>query len=508
MLDAPRRILIADDHEENRYILGRILRGAGYECSEAGTGAQAMEIAQSLPDLIILDVRLPDISGFDVCQRLKVDPRTAPIPILQISAAFVSVEDRVRALDAGADGYLTHPIDRTVLSATVRSLLRLHDAETRARTSADQWESTFDSLSEGLAIVDERNRLVRWNTAFATILGPVLRPAVSEDISNFLSNLASAEPTSQIEKGKRQNSELIIAGRNLQLSIGPITSVGKAAERIIIVSDVTDRRLAEYAVRTAEKLAATGKLANAIAHEINNPLEALTNLIFLARSSDEMRFVHDLLDRASRELERIARITKQSLAFHRDTQNPTPVDLGQLLAEVIALYERPCSTKRVHLMIDTRPIQPVLGFPGELSQVFGNLIRNATEAAPSDSKVVIRVRSTISAGRAGARVTIHDRGKGIPAEVQQKIFDPFFTTKELKGSGLGLWVSKSLITRHNGAIRFRTSERDGRNGTTFAVFLPFAGEMSQVHAEQGFELPRAHESQQRGMDTASSRSTS
>jgi len=123
MAELLHRILIADDHEENRYILTRILRAGGYECCEAATGAQALARAQDRPDLIILDVRLPDISGFEVCRQLKGDPCTASIPVLQVSAAFVSAEDRVGALDGGADGYLTHPIDRTALITTVRSLL-------------------------------------------------------------------------------------------------------------------------------------------------------------------------------------------------------------------------------------------------------------------------------------------------------------------------------------------------------------------------------------------------
>ncbi len=470
MSELPHHILIADDHEENRYVLSRILCSSGYRCTEVATGTDALRTALSRPDLIILDVRLPDMSGFDVCQKLKNDPRTASIPVLQISASFVSVEDRVRALDAGADGYLTHPIDRTMLAATVRSLLRLRDAEQRAHKAADQWASTFDGLAEGLAILDENNRLVRWNAAFEAMFGSAFRPEVGKDVGGFLAGLAGLE-TLQGGDAARSDLEFTVDGRNMQMSIGAIASDEDKDERIVILSDITDRRLAEYAVRTAEKLAATGKLANAIAHEINNPLEALTNLIFLARNSSDMSFVQDLLERANQELDRISRITKQTLSFHRDTQNPVPVDLAKLLAEVIALYERPSSAKHVRLVIDTRPLPPILGYAGQLSQVFANLVRNAMEAAPSDSDVVVRVRPVHRCGRAEARITVHNWGKGIPRAVQQKMFDPFFTTKELKGSGLGLWVSKSLVAKHRGTIRFRTSER---SGTTFAVFLPLS----------------------------------
>src|SRR5579859_3446306 len=152
MSEVSPRILVADDREENRYVLCRILRQAGYECTETGTGAMALEMAHSLPDLLILDVGLPDLSGYEVCRRIKHDPRTAQISILQISASFVSSEDRVRALEGGADGYLTHPIDGMVLLATVRALLRLRAAESVARKSAEQWQSAFDALSEGLAL--------------------------------------------------------------------------------------------------------------------------------------------------------------------------------------------------------------------------------------------------------------------------------------------------------------------------------------------------------------------
>ncbi len=472
MSDGERqRILVADDREENRYVICRVLGAAGFDCVEAATGAEAIEIAKTEPepDLIILDVRLPDVSGYEVCHQLKHNPRTESIPVLQISALFVSPEDRVRALDAGADGYLTHPVDRMVLVATVRALLRLRNAESNARKSAAQWKTTFNALAEGLAILDHNNCLIRWNESFAAICGPAFVPAPGKDPSDFLVSLVGASWMSQ--PNRRFTAEFSVSGRTVDLSIAPIAAQG-VGDRILILSDITDRRLAEYALRTAEKLAATGKLANAIAHEINNPLEALTNLIFLARSSNDSAVVQDLLSRASSELDRIGRITKQSLAFHRDTKMPTPIDVGTLLSDVISMYQRSSSARQVRLVLDACPASPVYGFAGQLSQVFGNLVRNAAEAAPFNSDVVVRVREVHSGDQPGVRITIHDRGSGIPRHVQEKMFDPFFTTKELKGSGLGLWVSKGLIDRHNGSIRFRSSDRTGRNGTTFAIFLP------------------------------------
>jgi two-component system, NtrC family, sensor kinase len=471
MPDLGSRILIADDREENRYILARILRSRGYECIEVETGALALQLAGSLPDLIILDVQLPDISGYEVCRLIKSDPVTCAISILQISAAFVSAEDRVRALDAGADGYLTQPIDRMVLLATVRALLRLRRAEAESRNAADQWQTTFDSLSEAVAVIDEKERIRRWNSAFAELCGNSNLLEVGADARAVLSSVIG--PTDLLtHNGHRYSNEFQSGKRSLQVSVTPVRNVLNAGEKIVVLRDVTDRKLAEYALRTAEKLAATGKLANAIAHEINNPLEALTNLVYLAQCSQSLEDTHDLLARAATEMDRISRITKQSLAFYRDTEKPILINIGDLLREVVNLSERYAARRRVHLVLDCRTTGTAFGFPGQLNQVFSNLIRNAAEAAPADSAVNVRVFPIERAGRIGTRVTVHDRGSGIPPEIQQEIFDPFFTTKDLKGSGLGLWVSKSLIEKHHGTIRFRSSLRQDRSGTTFEVFLP------------------------------------
>jgi two-component system NtrC family sensor kinase len=473
----PTRILIADDREENRYVLSRVLTAAGYICEQAGTGAQALEMAKTQPDVIILDVHLPDFSGYEVCQKIKQNPLTATVSVLQISASFVSGDDRARALDAGADGYLTHPIDRVVLIATVHALLRLRTAEIAARKAAHQWQSTFDALAEGLALVDADGRLVHWNSAFAQMCGKKVQVEAGVDAESLLQRLAGA--SLPLRQNELCSAEFSIGKKTVRLSANPIEAENADSGRILILTDITDHKLAEYALRMAEKLAATGKLANTIAHEINNPLEALTNLIYLAGTATTLESAQDFLSHSQEELARIARITKQSLAFHRDTQRPTTIDVGALMKEVVLMYERTAGQRRVRLVCCKRSDVEVCGFPGQLTQAFGNLVRNAVEAAPSESQVVIRVSSIHRDRRKGARVTIHDKGAGIPEEVQERMFDPFFTTKELKGSGLGLWVSKTLVLKHGGSIRFRTSARAESAGTVFEVFLP----------EDGLETP-------------------
>jgi two-component system NtrC family sensor kinase len=465
------RILIVDDRPESRYVLSRILESEGHSCEQAGCGAQALEIAQTLPDLIILDVRLPDMSGLDVCRNLKADPATASIMVLQMSASFVSNDNRAEALDAGADAYITHPVDRTVLTATVRALLRLRIAESLSRRTSEQWQNTFDSLSEGVALIDANGCVARWNGAFREMCGAKANLDAGEDAALLLQRLiGTSEPLRQ--NGKRNTGDFNIGKRAFQVSVTCIDSKSARAEKVLVLADTTDRKLADYALRTAEKLSATGKLASTIAHEINNPLEALINLIYLARSSESMETSRPLLEEATREVDRIARITKQALSFYRDPQRPVEIDLGELLAEVVNLIGRAATARQVRVVLQCRAADKVQGFPGQLAQVFTNVMRNATEVSAPGSEVVVRVRSAQCTGRRGTRVTIHDCGAGIPAEIRSSVFDPFFTTKELRGSGLGLWVSKSLIERHHGTIRFRSSERPGKSGTTFEIFLP------------------------------------
>ena len=162
-------VLIVDDREESRYTLRHVLSRAGFATLEAATGKEALLQAKRLPDVIVLDVRLPDMLGYEVCRRLRANPLTSHIPVLQLSAAFQSTESKLYALESGADAYLVQPADPLVLVATVRSLVRLHDAERQAQSAAKQWSATFDALSEGVAIV-ENGVVQRCNRAMVSHL--------------------------------------------------------------------------------------------------------------------------------------------------------------------------------------------------------------------------------------------------------------------------------------------------------------------------------------------------
>jgi two-component system, NtrC family, sensor kinase len=163
-------ILHVDDREENRYIISKILRRSGFQVIEGRTGREALELASQQPDLIILDVRLPDMIGYEVSKRLKSNPATSSIPIIHLSASFITNESKVQALDSGADQFLTQPVEAPVLIASVKALLRMRTAEAISRLSARQWQTTFDALSEGIGLLDNDQNVLRCNRAMSELL--------------------------------------------------------------------------------------------------------------------------------------------------------------------------------------------------------------------------------------------------------------------------------------------------------------------------------------------------
>ncbi|MBV9074323.1 MAG: response regulator [Acidobacteria bacterium] len=476
MPDSARTILIVDDREQNRYIASRILRDAGYLVDEGCNGREALEKVLREPALVILDVRLPDILGYEVCRRIKDNPKTTNIPVLLVSAAFTSSESRVQALDVGAEAYLLQPLEPTVLIATVRALLRLRQAESESRLAARQWQGTFDALAEGIALLDSEWRVLRCNRGMTKLLGKTYGEIERREIRTLLREelkvpLTATELPYYSGDVKRERQWFSIR-------MEAVKDGDRAAGAIVIITDITERRLAEEALRATEKAAAMGRLANSIAHEINNPLEAVTNLLYLLKSGTHDRETTELIEMASVELDRVSRITKQTLAFHRESSHAIEVSLPELIDGVVTLYSPQFNQKSIRIVRRYEGHPAVPGFPGELRQVFSNLLRNAMEAIPQGGQITVRVRQSgdwKDPSRGGARVTILDSGTGMSGETKRNIFEPFFTTKELKGSGLGLWLSMGIISRHKGSITVRSSTKTGCTGTCFSLFLPGKG---------------------------------
>jgi signal transduction histidine kinase len=247
-------------------------------------------------------------------------------------------------------------------------------------------------------------------------------------------------------------------------------------------SETAGRLRAEEALRRSEKLAATGRLAASIAHEINNPLEAISNAIYLARSSPSSE-IPLYLKVADEELARVAQITKQTLGFYRETATPGVVRLSALLDDLLILYSRKLEAKNLTIKKQYRDELEIWGLEGELRQVFANQIANAIYAMPPYGCLTIRIRRSKSWSNGqcpGTAVSLIDNGSGISQESLPKIFDPFFTTKQDVGNGLGLWITHDIVTRHGGSIRARSNAHPGASGTIFTTFLPHHEENIRV----------------------------
>lgn len=254
------------------------------------------------------------------------------------------------------------------------------------------------------------------------------------------------------------------------------TVPGEAEGMTGTVQDITPRKTQEEALRTSEKLAATGRLAATIAHEINNPLEAVTNLIYLAKTDPATpSSVSRMLEIADGELARVSQIAQQTLSFYRDTTRPVTIDLNELLGAMVALFERKLSERQLRCTLDLEPGLSVVGLQGEIRQVVSNLLVNAIDAsAGQGGRIRIRARHRRRTEGRGVAVLICDDGAGIPHHVRPRLFTPFVTTKQSTGTGLGLWVTRGMVEKHGGSVNFR-SRTESPSGTVFRVFLPHSG---------------------------------
>ena len=269
----------------------------------------------------------------------------------------------------------------------------------------------------------------------------------------------------------RPNGEKVF----FHFSLTPVRDdAGKVVYLVPEARDITEVKRAEAALLQSEKLAAVGRLASSIAHEINNPLESVMNLIYLARRSDP-EDARKYLDLADQEIRRVSIIANQTLRFHKQASNPQAVTAADLFATVMSIYEGRLRNAHVNVEKKFRTSDPVVCFQGDVRQVLNNLVSNALEAMPFGGRLLIRSRTgrNWKTGQRGLILTIADNGGGIPPGAREHIFDAFFTTKGTAGNGLGLWVCQEIVQRHHGALKVRSTQRAGRSGTAFTLFLPF-----------------------------------
>jgi PAS domain S-box-containing protein len=386
-------------------------------------------------------------------------------------SVFAELHRKARELEL-----LNSELEHRVLVRTAE----LRESEHQLRQRAD----LVDLATEAIMVRDQDGILQLWNSGAETFYGwnrsevlgrnvhQILRtklPSPAEEIQSLI--LREGRWEGNLVQFTKDGREVVVASRQVLQRDG-----GGGGHAILEISrDITAKLQAEEALRKAEKLAAMGRVAGIIAHEINNPLEAIRNVFYLLQHhpslNDEARKYTRIADE---ELSRVAHITRQTLSFYRESKEAVPVLISEILNDILSLQARLFEHNAIVLEKEYSSEGPILGFPGELKQVFLNLVGNAIQAMPEGGRLRIRVSEAIDKEqqRQGVRVLICDTGSGIRPEDTKQLFEPFFTTKSTKGTGLGLWISKGIVQKHQGIIRFRSMRLFRGNITAFSVFIP------------------------------------
>jgi PAS domain S-box-containing protein len=370
----------------------------------------------------------------------------------------------------------------------------LREMETRERDAAalrqsEEWfRVTLSSIGDGVIATDGHGLVSFLNPVAEQLTGTSLKEARGKKIGDVfpIFNEATNNPVDNpVDKVLALGSVVGLANHTvlrhrdghllpIEDSAAPITDdSGKLIGVVLVLHDASRERNLQDVLRRTEKLAAAARLAATVSHEINNPLEAIGNLIFLAKTSpDAPERVITQLQLAEQELARVSHITRQTLGFYRESTSPTSVHIPTLVESVLTLYSNKLQVKQIKVQLALEACPPILGLAGEIQQLVSNIVSNAIDAVPVSGTLKIDASPVTLAGRESIRLKVEDDGPGIAPENLKRIFEPFFTTKKDVGTGLGLWVCKEIAERHGGTVQVESKNGNGGKGAIFTVLLP------------------------------------
>jgi PAS domain S-box-containing protein len=498
------RVLIIEDYAEDAMLLRRHLSRAGYAV-DALRIETAEELRSALADpkpwdMVLADYTVPSFGARDALALIQESGIDLPFIIVSGTIDEVSA---VSAMRAGAHDYVLKGHLERLLPAIERELSDAEKRRERVRTEAElrlaqqRFSATFNQAAVGMAHTSANGRFLLVNQRLAEMLGQPVETLMHLSLTDFVlpseRDLGHAEYVEMLE-GKRG---LFRVERNLlrmdggtfpaQMTVSLLRQDGEmwrdsavetgATETNVlwVVEDISARRAAERETAelmqrliNSERLAAAGRMANTLAHEINNPLEALTNIFYLLQLQELSPQSQELIGIGARELDRVGHITRSTLSFYRKVPGRT-LNLHKLLEEVVQLFQSRASQHRVEIVAEYDEDVSQAEFDPALRQVFANLVGNALEAMEANGGR-IDVRARLVGDR--AVVTVADNGHGIEKDNLASIFEPFFTTKGERGTGLGLWVTRGIVEEHGGTLQLRTIAGARRHGTVFRVTLP------------------------------------
>ncbi len=488
---ASARILLLEDSTlDAELTLARLSKAGIHPALTLARNREEFEAAVELNcyDLILADYALPDYDGIAALALAR--EKCPGCPFIFISGR-VGEEVAIDTLQRGATDYvLKHRLER-LIPAVLRALRESEEHSIRVRAEANYRQSelrfrhVIEAVPQMIWVASADGALSYSNQAWRDYVPPGVarwcEPALfhPEDYEAL-----SAAWQAALDRGEPFSAEVRFlrhsdgSYRWHLLRLTPMDDIDGSGDGEVswlgAATDLQDQKRNEEALRTAEKLSVTGRMAASIAHEINNPLESLTNLLFLVRlETEENDRARAYLDMTENELERISTITKQTLQFYRDPSSPVPVNARELLEEVLRLFASRLSSKGIE---STFRIEAGLEFEaikGEIRQVLINLVNNAIDAVPVNGRIDIEAHPVeVRAGEPGVEMLVHDNGSGITPEQAARLFTPFFSTKGTQGTGLGLWVSMGIVEKHGGTIELGTQGKAGSQRTTARVVLP------------------------------------
>jgi signal transduction histidine kinase/FixJ family two-component response regulator len=505
----PRTIAVADERAESREVMRMWLGQAGFRVIEARDATELMQVIAARPDAVVLDAVLPGPSSFELANRLKNDPATAAIPIIHIASGHTTGEWRAQGLEAGADAFLTHPVAPQELIATLRALLRVREAEEDVRVAAEQWEATFDAITDAVCIVDAQGELQRCNDAADDLIGRlsngrgdlpfnVLFPAVSNPAPTIASVL--------VEGGPRQYESCVL-GRWYEIRLDPVPPRDNVPNVVVVViSDVTERRRAEEertrllanaqratkeaeisrmeaeAARTEAEKASRAKsdFLAVMSHELRTPLNAIDGYAELLELEVRGPITPEQLD----DIRRIRRSQKHLLSLINDVLNFVRLDAGTVRYEIrdfslteaikdVEVVTAPQLRAREleFVRLDCEDLR-VKADREKVEQILVNLMTNAIKFTDPKGKI------TLACERASNAVRVHvtDTGRGIPEDKLLEIFEPFVQVARSAGApgegvGLGLAISRELSRAMGGEL---VAQSEIGIGSIFTLTLPSA----------------------------------
>ena len=505
-MPSSHRILVVDDNAVTRYSVRRVLEHHQFVVEEAGTGGEGLvRLAAEAFAAVVLDVNLPDMSGFDIVRTLRAEPRTALLPVVHVSAASIATGDMITGLDAGADAYLIHPVDPNVLVATLRTLLRARNAEEALRLSEARFREIFEHIGAPIAVVDAQLHTQEANAAFQRLIGSAT-PCEAINVPGLDQCATVQALTAALGRRERWSGTLSIlrdgAVRETEWRVSPYREPDLG---LLFVEDVTEQRLREREQRQeldtatselahqiaerqrteiqllqAQKMEALGKLTGGIAHDFNNLLTSIISgldMIQLAVESNRIERVPRLAEIATGSAHRAAALTQRMLAFARkQSLDAQPFDVNARVRSLEDMLRRSIGENiALELQLAEAPLVAIAD-ANQLENVVLNLVINARDALQGHG--TIRIQSAphtayndpeLEDGDYVA-VNVIDDGSGIDPAILSQVFEPFFTTKPIgEGTGLGLSMTYGFARQSGGTARITSTLG---SGTTVALLLP------------------------------------